>query len=211
MMPWVRRQASRQSAAGVLGLPIASWLVVGLGNPGSEYVRSPHNIGFAVVEELARRHRVSTHSKHKGLYGTGVVNGTSVALLQPLTFMNLSGESVRPAQKSLRLEPARVLIVHDEIDLTFSTVRVKQGGGSAGHNGLKSIHQYLKTQDFPRVRMGVGRPDEGDRRPIRDWILRPMAAEVDYEGLAELGANVVERVLADGVVTAMNVVNSERP
>lgn len=206
-MSWVRRRSSSTRRFAGSGSAV-DWLIVGLGNPGPEYDRSPHNIGFAVVDELARRHRIGLHAKHKGLYGQGEVGECPIVLLKPLTFMNLSGESVRPAQKQLNVTPERVLVVHDELDLSFGTVRLKQGGGLAGHNGLKSINAFLKTPEFPRVRVGIGRPAADDRRPIRDWILRPMDGSAPYDELAALGADAVEDVLRGGVASAMNTVNA---
>jgi PTH1 family peptidyl-tRNA hydrolase len=210
MAPWVRRPGRRTSPARSAGSD-AAWLIVGLGNPGPEYVRSPHNIGFAAIEELAARNRVPLIAKHKGLYGTGTIGETGVAVLQPLTFMNLSGESVRPAQKQLGLDAANVLVVHDELDLPFGALRVKQGGGLAGHNGLKSINQYLKSPEFVRLRVGIGRPEPGDRRPVRDWILKPMGPEIAYEDLAQRAAQAIEQIVTEGVTPAMNAINTSRP
>lgn len=206
-MSWVRRRSSSARRFSSSKSAV-DWLIVGLGNPGPEYERSPHNIGFAVIDELAKRHSIGLHAKHKGLYGQGEVGECPVALLKPLTFMNLCGESVRPAQKQLNVMPERVLIIHDELDLSLGTVRLKQGGGLAGHNGLKSINALLKTQEFPRTRVGIGRPAADDRRPVRDWILRPMDSTVPYDELAARGADAVEEVLRNGVASAMNTVNA---
>ena len=189
------------------------WLVVGLGNPGPEYARTPHNVGFDVVDALATRTRTALVSKHEGLYGVGAIPEADgdVALLKPLTYMNLSGRSVKPAMHQLQLQPGRVLVVHDEIDLPFGTLQVKVGGGLAGHNGLKSITDSLSTKEFVRLRVGVGRPGPGDRRPIRDWILSSWdqsAAEV--EQLVDDAAAAVALLVERGVRTAMNRVNAVR-
>ena len=186
------------------------WLVVGLGNPGREYEDTPHNVGFQVVDALATSTRTSLVSKHEGVYGVGAIEGADgdVALLKPLTFMNLSGRSVKPAMSQNQLMPARVLVVHDEIDLPFGELQVKVGGGLAGHNGLKSITDSLSTKEFVRLRVGVGRPGPGDRRPIRDWILSSWdqdAAEVEQVVFDALAA--VELVARSGVRIAMNKVN----
>ena len=186
------------------------WLVVGLGNPGREYEDTPHNVGFQVVDALATSTRTSLVSKHEGVYGVGAIEGADgdVALLKPLTFMNLSGRSVKPAMSQNQLMPARVLVVHDEIDLPFGELQVKVGGGLAGHNGLKSITDSLSTKEFVRLRVGVGRPGPGDRRPIRDWILSSWdqdAAEVEQLVFDALAA--VELVVRSGVRIAMNKVN----
>jgi len=187
------------------------WLVVGLGNPGREYEDTPHNVGFQVVDAIAASTRTSLVSKHEGLYGVGAIDGADgdVALLKPLTYMNLSGRSVKPAMSTNRLQPARVLVVHDEIDLPFGALQVKVGGGLAGHNGLKSITDSLSTKEFVRLRVGVGRPGEGDRRPIRDWILSSWdqpAGEVEQLVLDAMGA--VELVVRSGVRVAMGKVNA---
>ncbi len=186
------------------------WLVVGLGNPGREYEDTPHNVGFQVVDALARSTRTSLIAKHDGLYGVGAIEGVDgdVALLKPLTYMNLSGRSVKPAMSSLKLAPARVLVVHDEIDLPFGALQVKVGGGLAGHNGLKSITETLSTKEFVRLRVGVGRPGEGDRRPIRDWILSSWDQAPDEVAmLVDSAVEAVHLVVRSGVRVAMNKVN----
>jgi PTH1 family peptidyl-tRNA hydrolase len=189
------------------------WLVVGLGNPGREYEDTPHNVGFQVVDALATSTRTPLVSKHEGLYGVGAIDGADgdIALLKPLTYMNLSGRSVKPAMSQNQLLPARVLVVHDEIDLPFGQVQLKVGGGLAGHNGLKSITDSLSTKEFVRLRVGVGRPGPGDRRPIRDWILSSWdqpAGEVEQLVLDAMSA--VELIVRSGVRVAMNKVNATR-
>ncbi len=188
-----------------------SWLIVGLGNPGQKYVGSPHNIGFAAIEEMARRHRLGFLDKHRGRYATGSFGGERIAVLLPQTFMNLSGESVQPARKRLGLGRDRLIVVHDEIDLPFGEIRIKVDGGLAGHNGLKSIASVTGGTDFVRIRVGVGRPDPDDRRPIRDWILRPFPAHRDGDWLAARAADVIEQVVASGPAAAMNSVHGGTP
>jgi len=187
------------------------WLVVGLGNPGSEYTNTPHNVGFDVIDQIAETRRVPLVSKHEGLFGIGTlpeVDG-DLALLKPLTFMNLSGRSVKPALAQLKLGPPRLLVVHDEIDLPFGKLQLKVGGGLAGHNGLKSITESLATKEFVRLRVGVGRPGEGDRRPMRDWILSSWdQSPAEVEQLARDARMAVEQVVGDGVRAAMNRINS---
>jgi PTH1 family peptidyl-tRNA hydrolase len=188
------------------------WLVVGLGNPGREYEDTPHNVGFQVVDQLADETRTSLVAKHDGLYGVGAIHDADgdVALLKPLTYMNLSGRSVKPAMHRLQLQPARVLVVHDEIDLPFGQVQVKVGGGLAGHNGLKSITELLSTREFVRVRVGVGRPGAGDRRPIKDWILSSWDQSPDeVRMLVDSAAAAVELIVRRGVRAAMNAVNAK--
>jgi PTH1 family peptidyl-tRNA hydrolase len=187
------------------------WLVVGLGNPGREYEDTPHNVGFQVVDAIATATRTSLIAKHEGLYGVGAIDGADgdVALLKPLTYMNLSGRSVKPAMSQNRLLPARVLVVHDEIDLPFGELQVKVGGGLAGHNGLKSITDSLSTKEFVRLRVGVGRPGPGDRRPIRDWILSSWdQSPADVSMLVDSAVEAVNLVVRSGVRVAMNKVNA---
>jgi len=164
-------------------------------------------VGFQAAQRLAGVHRITVRSKHEGMYGTGVMGDVEVAVLMPLTYMNLSGRSVRPALKALGLGPDQLLVMHDEIDLDFGVVQLKLGGGLAGHNGLRSIAELLGTRDFVRVRMGVGRPDAGDRRPIADWILKPFAPDRDVEGLVAAASAAVETVVERGVRGAMDRVN----
>ena len=189
------------------------WLVVGLGNPGREYADTPHNIGFDVIDSLVEAHRISTIGKHDGIFGVGSFPEADgdVAVLKPLTYMNLSGRSVKPAMSQLQLAPGRVLVVHDEIDLPFGTLQVKLGGGLAGHNGLKSINELLSTKEFVRLRIGVGRPGAGDRRPIRDWILSSWdQSPAEVEQLVLDAASAVELIVTKGVRASMQQVNTAR-
>lgn len=186
------------------------WLVVGLGNPGATYAGTPHNIGFDVVDSIAEQLRIPWIAKHDGLYGTGAVGDVDIALLKPLTYMNLSGRSVRPAQKSLDLKLDQLLVVHDEIDLPLGSIQIKIGGGLAGHNGLKSINEVCGGADFVRVRVGVGRPEPGDRRPIRDWILQPFDPVVDVVALRDDAARAALEVITRGPRAAMNAHNGSQ-
>ena len=175
------------------------WLIVGLGNPGAEYERTPHNVGFAVVHELARRWDLGKPKKTFGgllADGRAGIGGPRVGLLQPLTFMNDSGTSVGPARGALKVELDHVLVLHDEIDLPFGDIRPRLGGGLAGHNGLKSLRRGLGSPDFARVRIGVGRPDSTDPEIVSAHVLgrwRQSAAEV--ERLVSDAADVAERVV----------------
>jgi PTH1 family peptidyl-tRNA hydrolase len=180
------------------------WLVVGLGNPGERYARTPHNVGFAVVEALAARWGLpAPKRKYAGLLTQGRTGpgGPRVALLWPQTYMNEAGTSVGPARGALRLELDRVLAVHDEIDLPFGDIRARVGGGLAGHNGLKSLRRGLGSPDFARVRVGVGRPDSTDPEIVSAYVLgrwRQGAEEV--RGLVEAAADVTERIVLGEVV-----------
>ena len=141
-------------------------LVAGLGNPGREHARNRHNAGWMVVDELARRHGGSWRGKFAGRMAEVRVGDERLALLKPETYMNDSGRSVGPAAAFFKLEPSDVLVVHDEGDFDLGRLELKVGGGLAGHNGLRSIAQQLGTPDFLRLRIGVGRPERGDPRPL---------------------------------------------
>src|SRR5580693_517971 len=155
------------------GAPV-DWLIVGLGNPGTQYNGTPHNIGFEVAERLRTRWELGKpKSKYRGLITDGRtgVGGPRVAILTPQTFMNEAGKSVGPARGELRVEPDHIIVVHDEIDLPFADVRTRLGGGLAGHNGLKSLKRELGGGDFVRVRVGVGRPDSTDPEIVSAYVL----------------------------------------
>jgi len=174
-------------------------LVVGLGNPGREYAATRHNIGFMVADELAQRHGGSWRSKFSGEVADVRLDGARLALLRPQTFMNESGRSVSAAVRFYKVEPEAVLAVHDEVDLELGRMQLRLGGGLAGHNGLRSLAQHLKTPEFLRLRIGVGRPERGDPRPVADWVLSPFDASVDVGSLVTRAADAVEVLVRDGV------------
>jgi PTH1 family peptidyl-tRNA hydrolase len=193
---WPRRQGSSLDL-----------LVVGLGNPGREYARNRHNVGHLVVEELARRHDGAWRSKFSGQLAEIRLDGHKIALLKPETFMNESGRAVGGAARFYKLEPSEVLVVHDEGDFDLGRLELKAGGGLAGHNGLRSIAQHLKTQDFLRLRIGVGRPQRGDPRPLADYVLSDFEPADDAATLVARAADAVEQLDADGIEQAQRVVN----
>jgi PTH1 family peptidyl-tRNA hydrolase len=157
-------------------------LVVGLGNPGKQYERNRHNVGFMVVDALAQAHGFAdVRPRFGGLFSRGSVGDCDVALLKPQTFMNLSGDSVRAASAWLHIAPPDVIVVHDELDLPWKTVRLKMAGGHAGHNGLRSVIQQLGSADFARVRVGIGRPPEGFLGEMSDWVLSDFDATESAE------------------------------
>ena len=182
-------------------------LVVGLGNPGREYARNRHNVGWMVVDELARRHNGSWRSKFSGQLAEIRLEGHKLALLKPETFMNNSGTSVGAAVRFYKLDPDAVLVVHDEGDFELGRLQLRLGGGSAGHNGLRSIAQHLKTQDFIRLRVGVGRPERGDPRPLADYLLSDFAPHDDAETLVARAADAVETLDTEGIERAQITVN----
>jgi PTH1 family peptidyl-tRNA hydrolase len=174
-------------------------LVAGLGNPGPEHVRDRHNVGWMVVDELARRHGGSFKGKFRGRIADVRVDGARLALLKPETYMNESGTSIQSAASFYKLSPDQVLVVHDDVDLETARLQARLGGGLAGHNGLRSIAGRLGSQDFLRLRIGVGRPERGDRRPVADYVLSPFAPEDDVEAIVGRAADAVERLVADGL------------
>ena len=152
----------------------ADWLIVGLGNPGSRYSGTPHNVGFVVAEALIERWGLGTpKKKFNGLLAEGRTGpgGPRVAVLMPQTYMNESGNSAGPARGSLKVELDHVIAVHDEIDLPFGDIRQRVGGGLAGHNGLKSLKQGFGSPEFARVRVGVGRPESTDPQDVSSYVL----------------------------------------
>src|SRR3954451_13294909 len=180
------------------------WLVVGLGNPGERYARTPHNVGFAVADELARRWELPrAKQRYAGLFTDGRTGpgGPRVAVLWPQTYMNEAGSSVGPARGALRLELDRVLVVHDEIDLPFGEIRTRVGGGLAGHNGLKSLRRGLGSADFARVRVGVGRPDSTDPEIVSGYVLSRFSESADeVEELISRAAHETERLIEEIVI-----------
>jgi peptidyl-tRNA hydrolase, PTH1 family len=184
-------------------------LVAGLGNPGREYADTRHNVGFMVADELARRHGASFRSKFSGEVADLRLDGR-VALLKPQTFMNESGRSVGAAVRFFKVPPEALLVVHDEVDLEPGRLQARLGGGLAGHNGLRSVAQHVRTGDFLRLRVGVGRPERGDRRPVADFVLSPFAPDLDVESLVARAADAVELVATEGLEAAQQRFN-ERP
>ncbi len=182
-------------------------LVVGLGNPGRDYARHRHNLGWLVVDELARRHDGSWRGKFSGQLAEVRIDGHRVALLKPETYMNDSGRSVQAALRFYKLEPEGLLVVHDESDLELGRLQARLGGGLAGHNGLRSIAQHLKTQDFLRLRVGVGRPGRGDPRPLADYLLSDFAPEDDVDALVVRAADAVETIDVEGLERAQQKFN----
>jgi len=193
---WPRRQGSSLDL-----------LVVGLGNPGREYARNRHNVGYLVVDELARRHDGTWRSKFSGQLAEIRLDGHKVALLKPETYMNESGRSVGAAARFFKVDPDAVLVVHDDGDLELGRLQVRLGGGLAGHNGLRSLAQHLKTPDFLRLRVGVGRPERGDPRPLADWVLSDFEPHEDAEAMIARAADAVETLDAEGVERTQAAVN----
>ncbi len=187
------------------GTPPADWLLVGLGNPGAQYARTRHNIGWMVLDELERRWDLrrdrKLRFKSQVAEGRTMPGGPRVALLWPQTFMNLIGEAASPARGAYRVPVDHVIAIHDEIDLKFGDLRARLGGGMAGHNGLKSMKAQLGTPDFGRIRIGVSRPDSTDPEIVSAWVLgRFSEPPAEVARLVSDAADLVESVI-DGRTT----------
>jgi len=181
-------------------------LIAGLGNPGPRYTDTRHNIGFIVVEELMRRvGGGESREKFKGVFSKVWIGQEGVILLRPMTFMNRSGESIRPAMDFFGISAADVVVIHDELDLPFGRVKVKEGGGHGGHNGLRSVNAHL-GESYVRVRCGIGRPPHGN---VTNFVLGSFPAEEGawVQDLIDSAADAVESIVRDGVTTAMNRFN----
>lgn len=178
------------------------WLVVGLGNPGTRYARTPHNVGFLVAEELIRRWGLGgTKNTFAGLYADGRMLGPThpgprVGVLLPQTYMNESGRSAGPARGAVKVDLDHVVAVHDELDLPFGDIRTRLGGGLAGHNGLKSLKAGFGSPDFVRVRVGIGRPDTTDPEIVSAYVLgKWRQPEREVRDLVDRAAEAVERIV----------------
>src|SRR5919201_449311 len=174
-------------------------LVVGLGNPGREYAAHRHNVGWMVAEELARRHGGSWRGKFSGQLAETRIDAHRVALLKPETFMNESGRAVSAATRFFKVPPDSVLVVHDESDLELGRLQARLGGGLAGHNGLRSVAAQLGTSEFLRLRVGVGRPQRGDPRPLADYVLSDFDPADDPEAIVARAAEAVETLDTEGL------------
>lgn len=187
------------------------FLVVGLGNPGSKYQNHRHNVGFMVVDRLADQHgREPFRDKFQGQFAKGALAAQEFGLLKPQTFMNLSGQSVQKALAFFKIKLARLIVVHDELDLAFGTVRVKVGGGAAGHNGIKSIAQCCGGPDFVRIRVGIGRPRSATGA---NYVLSDFSREecFDLPSVLESASLAASDVMQRGPQAAMNVHNQTKP
>jgi len=177
-------------------------LIAGLGNPGRQYEQTRHNLGWLVVDELARRQSGSWRSKFSGMLSETRLGDLRLALLKPETYMNQSGRSVGAAMRFFKVKPESLLVVHDDVDLEAGRLQARRGGGLAGHNGLRSLAQQLGTQDFLRLRIGVGRPGRGDPRSVSDWVLSGFAPEDDADALISRAADAVEAIALHGLDAA---------
>ena len=182
-------------------------LIAGLGNPGREHERDRHNVGWMVVDELARRHEGSFRSKFSGRLAETRIGESRVALLEPETYMNESGRSIAAAARFFKVSPEALLVVHDDVDLGVGRLQARLGGGLAGHNGLRSIAQALGTPEFLRLRIGVGRPGRGDPRDIADYVLSRFEPDEDAQGIVSRSADAVDMLLSEGLTATQQRFN----
>jgi len=194
----------------------APWLVVGLGNPGSEYAKNRHNVGFMAVERFVEQHDIHAawRDKFKARTASLRVGSHRCVVLAPQTFMNCSGESVVPAAAFHKVPLEQIVVVHDELDFEFGRVAIKRGGGHGGHNGLRNIIKLLGKPEFVRVRVGIGRPPRGQPgREVSSWVLSDFTAD-QQATLPDLVADAeraVTAILSQGTAAAMNQINSQPP
>ncbi|MFW5709312.1 MAG: aminoacyl-tRNA hydrolase [Chloroflexota bacterium] len=184
------------------------YLIVGLGNPGSKYANTRHNFGFWVVDELARRWNITDFkTDRKALVGDGMIRGQRVLLAKPQTFMNLSGQPVRALVDFYKLDIDTLTVIHDDLDISLGTLRLRKGGSAGGQNGVKDIIRHLGTQDFKRVRCGIGRPP--GRMDPAAYVLQPFSGDdaITAQRVIDRAADAVETWLAEGIDTAMNRYN----
>ncbi|AMR82568.1 aminoacyl-tRNA hydrolase [Bacillus thuringiensis] len=201
---WLRLFVSKKESSGT-----RMKLIVGLGNPGREYELTRHNIGFMAIDELAKRWNISLNEqKFKGVFGAGFVNGEKVILLKPLTYMNLSGESIRPLMDYYKIDVEDFVVMYDDLDIPVGKLRLRMKGSAGGHNGVKSMISQLGTQEFQRIRMGIDRPKNGMK--VVDYVLGRFTSEEipDVNHSIEKAADACEEWLNKPFLQIMNTFNS---
>ncbi len=191
------------------------WLIAGLGNPGAEYSHNRHNVGYWCVNRLARLHGIKIKAKTLATLGEGEIRDVPAVLLKPRTYVNKSGDAIGPALRRWKIDPTRLIVVYDDLDLPAGRVRIKPGGGSGGHNGIKSIIAAAGSQDFARIRVGIGRPHidgEPTWEPehVADYVLSDPSPQMvkTLQAAATRATEAVEMIITEGVEAAMNEYNS---
>lgn len=187
----------------------ADWIVVGLGNPGAKYAATRHNVGYMAVDDLLAEtgELLQPVRGHKVHAATLEMDGQKVLIARTTTFMNLSGDPIAPIAQALEVPAARIIVIHDELDLPENKIRLKLGGNENGHNGLKSLSQNLGTRDYVRVRIGIARPPKGSSIP--DYVLGPVNAGEGFDDGIALAAQSVKEIIASGLNKAQNTIHSK--
>ena len=174
------------------------YLIVGLGNPENDYSNTRHNMGFNVINKLAKQYEIGINkNKFKGLYGTGIIEGEKVILLKPQTFMNLSGESIKEIIQFYKIEKEQLIVIYDDMDIEPSSIKIRKAGGAGTHNGMKSVLQELNTQDFKRIRVGIGKPK--DKEDLIEYVIGaiPKEEQKKLDKGTELAKEAVIEIIKD--------------
>ena len=205
ILGWGKREPDKKEDDRVM------YIIAGLGNPTREYEKTRHNVGFEVIDVLADMLGTTVEEKKfKGCYGRGIIGGEKVLLLKPQTFMNLSGESIRAASDFYKVDPEQIIIIYDDISLEGGQLRIRKKGSAGGHNGIKNIIAHLGTQEFPRIKVGVG--DKPKKMDLADYVLSRFSKEdrAAMEDAFKEAAKAVEVMITEGMDTAMNQFNGHK-
>ena len=205
ILGWVKREPDKKEDDRVM------YIIAGLGNPTREYEKTRHNVGFEVIDVLADMLGTTVEEKKfKGCYGRGIIGGEKVLLFKPQTFMNLSGESIRAASDFYKVDPEHIIIIYDDISLDVGQLRIRKKGSAGGHNGIKNIIAHLGTQEFPRIKVGVG--DKPKKMDLADYVLSRFSKEdrAAMEDAFKEAAKAVEVMITEGMDTAMNQFNGNK-
>lgn len=184
------------------------YLIVGLGNPENEYANTRHNMGFDAINHLSRKLNINVNKeKFKGIYGDTILNGEKVILLKPQTYMNLSGESIIQFKQFYKIPPENIIVIYDDIDVDVGKIKIRKKGGPGSHNGMKSVVKELKSEDFPRIRVGIGKP------MFKEMMIGYVLEKLNWnereilEESTKLAANAVYDIITSGIDKAMNMYN----
>ena len=205
ILGWVKREPDKKEDDRVM------YIIAGLGNPTREYEKTRHNVGFEVIDVLADMLGTTVEEKKfKGCYGRGIIGGEKVLLLKPQTFMTLSGESIRAASDFYKVDPEHIIIIYDDISLDVGQLRIRKKGSAGGHNGIKNIIAHLGTQEFPRIKVGVG--DKPKKMDLADYVLSRFSKEdrAAMEDAFKEAAKAVEVMITEGMDIAMNQFNGHK-
>ena len=205
ILGWGKREPGKREDDRVM------YIIAGLGNPTREYEKTRHNVGFEVIDVLADMLGTTVEEKKfKGCYGRGIIGGEKVLLLKPQTFMNLSGESIRAASDFYKVDPEHIIIIYDDISLDVGQLRIRKKGSAGGHNGIKNIIAHLGTQEFPRIKVGVG--DKPKKMDLADYVLSRFSKEdrAAMEDAFKEAAKAVEVMITEGMDIAMNQFNGHK-